>query len=271
MALASAASFLSSVAFHTFQKFDLPHLSRFEILAQPSTVVALLSCVNVPLNAELRLNSAIKDRSSTPDHYDLLCSLLAQTFSMSEDETQYGQTIRTSLVTFSQRRDTIIGFCTLECDSETGSLPVPGSGWDRQFSLKITHSNRYVTTNHNWERIMSYTCCPIPLSNVRTLCVSRPLYSQTSWTHILGNIPSLRYLKLSHGAMPAIAPLLSFLLVTAQTTRVDMPIEVEIRYLYRYWRCWSLKTSTFLQCCRRTYNLSTTHSPPAKTLAFDLL
>ncbi|KAF8119731.1 hypothetical protein EV363DRAFT_1380174, partial [Boletus edulis] len=208
-ALASATRFLSSAAFHAFQKFDLPHLSRFDIMAQPSTVVAFLSCVNIPLKAELRLNSAVKDRSSTADHYAMLCSLLADRFSMSEDETQDGQTIRTLLVTFSQRRDAIIDFCTLECDRETGSLPVPDSGWDRHFPLKITHSNRYVTTNHNWERIMSHTCCPIPLSNVRSLCVSQPLYAQTSWAHILGHLPGLRYLKLSHGAMPAIAPLLS--------------------------------------------------------------
>ncbi|KAF8437223.1 hypothetical protein L210DRAFT_2361828 [Boletus edulis BED1] len=257
-ALASATRFLSSAAFHAFQKFDLPHLSRFEIMAQPSTVVALLSCINIPLKAELNLNSAVMDRlGSTPDHYALLCSLLAQRFTMSEDETQYGQTIRTLLVTFTQRRDAHIDFCTLEYNSKISFLPV----WNRHFPLRIIHSKRHVTTNHNWERIICHTCCPIPLSNVRSLRVTQPLYSQTSWAHILGHLPSLRYLKLSHGAMPAIAPLLSLAprdFTEIQGGRSDLggnqvfAPDLEIRS--------KLPTD----------NLSMTRSLPAKILPFDL-
>ncbi|KAF8138885.1 hypothetical protein EV363DRAFT_1315068 [Boletus edulis] len=207
--LASAASFLSSAAFHTFQKISLPHLSRLKIMAQPSTVVALLSCVNISLKAELRLNSAIKDRSSTPDHYAMLCSLLAQRFSMSEDEALYGQTIRTLRVSFTQRGDADIAFGTSERDFNEDFFPIGDIGWKRHFPVQITHPIRFVTAYDDWERIMSHTCCPIPLSNVQSLCVSQPPYPQVFWTHILGHLPGLRCLKLRYNSMPAIAPLLS--------------------------------------------------------------
>lgn len=50
--LASAAGFLPSTVFRTFQKFSFPHLSRFLINALLMTVIALLSCVNIPLDTE---------------------------------------------------------------------------------------------------------------------------------------------------------------------------------------------------------------------------
>ncbi|KAN0097041.1 hypothetical protein V8E55_001487, partial [Tylopilus felleus] len=52
-ALARASGYLSSAAFDAFQKFGLPHLSRLSISAPLSTVIALLSCVNFPLETEV--------------------------------------------------------------------------------------------------------------------------------------------------------------------------------------------------------------------------
>ena len=70
-ALASAADFLSSTAFHTFQKFNLPHLSCLSLGAPFSTAAALLSCANIPLKTEVGL----KCRPETiPPLTILLCS-----------------------------------------------------------------------------------------------------------------------------------------------------------------------------------------------------
>lgn len=71
-ALASATSFLSGAAFNSSQKIDVPHLSRLLIAAPLSTVVAFLSCVNIPLNTEVRLQCYHERDSSLDD-----CTLLA--------------------------------------------------------------------------------------------------------------------------------------------------------------------------------------------------
>ncbi|KAF8555397.1 hypothetical protein OG21DRAFT_913855 [Imleria badia] len=81
-ALASAAGFLSSAAFHTFQKINLPHLSRFWIAAPLSTVNALLSCINIPLKTEVRLECHFEHGSSLDD-YAMFSSLLAKRFNVS--------------------------------------------------------------------------------------------------------------------------------------------------------------------------------------------
>ena len=67
-ALRSAAYFLSSGAFHTFQKIDLPRLSHLFIVAPLSVVGVLLSCVNFPLETEVRLECNLECASSL-GHY----------------------------------------------------------------------------------------------------------------------------------------------------------------------------------------------------------
>ena len=80
LALTSGASFLSSAAFHHFQKINLPHLSSF-ISDLVSTVVALVSCANFPSRTRVRLTCHSEHELG---HYALLASVLSQGFSRSE-------------------------------------------------------------------------------------------------------------------------------------------------------------------------------------------
>lgn len=59
--LPSASDLLFNIAFDAFQKINLPHLSRLLIHGPTSAVVTLLSCVDVPLMTELRLDCFPKD------------------------------------------------------------------------------------------------------------------------------------------------------------------------------------------------------------------
>ena len=47
--------FISSATFNTFQTIYLPHLSRLRVATALSTVIAFLSCMNIPLKIQVRL------------------------------------------------------------------------------------------------------------------------------------------------------------------------------------------------------------------------
>ena len=83
-ALVSAAGFLSTPAFRSFQKVNLPHLSHLSVDTPLSTVIALLSCVDIPLETVVRLLCR-NENDSSPDHYAPLHSILAQRFSTFKD------------------------------------------------------------------------------------------------------------------------------------------------------------------------------------------
>ena len=100
-ALASAAGSLPSSAFNTSQKINLPHLSRLLIITPLSMVVALLSCVNIPLKTEVRLRCN-DEHNSSPVEYALLRLALAQRFSMSEDQAPSSSAICSLVIEFDQ-------------------------------------------------------------------------------------------------------------------------------------------------------------------------
>jgi hypothetical protein len=76
VALPSARSFLASGDINAFQGINLPRLSRLLIRAPLSTVIAFLSCVNMPPKAAMQLCCDDED-NTTPDDYSRLSSLLA--------------------------------------------------------------------------------------------------------------------------------------------------------------------------------------------------
>ncbi|KAF8555400.1 hypothetical protein OG21DRAFT_1496349 [Imleria badia] len=204
-ALASAAGFLSSTVFHTFQKFNLPHLSRLYLAAPLSTIVAMLSCVNIPLKTEIRLESPSEHGSSLGD-YAALCSLLAQRYNTSGDQAPFIPTIR-SLVFNIWSGAMALTFSALEHDDFAFSVPPSkwGCGIPLQTRLNFDESMPASIT----DRIISDVCCSLPLTNVETVRVIEPPVSSTFWRKILGHLPNLRYLKLSEGRMPDLASVLS--------------------------------------------------------------
>ena len=98
-ALPSARSFLADADINTFQTVNLPHLSRLLIHAPLSTVVAFLSCVNMPPGAEMKLYCEDEDET-IPDVYFRLSFLLAQRFRASTDQVTSVPTIRMLAIDF---------------------------------------------------------------------------------------------------------------------------------------------------------------------------
>ena len=207
-ALASATDFLSGTAFSTLQKIDLPHLSRCLIAAPLSTVIALLSCVNIPLTTEVRLECVSEDDTSLDD-YATLTSLIAQLFSMSHDRAPSGLNIR-SLVIDSYGSLAKLTFSVSERHCESFRY-ITHKEWDRNIPLAICFFFGQSTEEDDQDRIISDICRSIPLNHVQSTHILEPQFrwSSTFWERILGHLPGLQYLKLSRGSMPNLAPVLS--------------------------------------------------------------
>ena len=209
-ALASAIGFLSSSAFNTSQKINSPRLSRLLIDAPLSTVIALLSCVNIPLKTEVRLQCN-DEHDSSPVEYALLCSALAQRFSMTEDQALSSPTIRSLFIEFDQWGKVKLAFSECDCDS-FGSLSC--RDWGSNIPLKMIVDLGLITMAIDGD-IISDICCSIPLTNVQTLHVVEPLFSPAFWRKTLGHLQDLRYIELSDGNMPDLASVLSVTDLTA--------------------------------------------------------
>lgn len=85
--LSGSRDFNSSAALSNVQKINFPKLSLLEIKAPLSTVVAFLSCVNIPSQTEVYL-CCIHEYDLfpfSPDDYALLPLALAQRYKLSED------------------------------------------------------------------------------------------------------------------------------------------------------------------------------------------
>ncbi|KAF8138939.1 hypothetical protein EV363DRAFT_1315243 [Boletus edulis] len=200
-ALPSAAGFLSSTAFDTFQKINLPHLSRLHVAAPLSTVIALLSCVNIPLETELRLDCGVE--GSSPHHdYALLYSLLAQRLGKPEDQALSSLTIHTLVISFLDFGWATLAFSTLEGDCDF-LISASCLEWDCDIPLQIILPPGVLASD------ISDICCSIPLTNVQSVHVVNPPFSSRFWREILEHLEDLRYLKLSDGCMPDLASMLS--------------------------------------------------------------
>ena len=210
-ALTTSTGFLSSPEFHTLQKINLPHLSHLFIIAPLSTVIAFLSCINIPLRTEVRLGPdyGFGEDPSVLDNYDSLYSLLAQRYGMSQDQAFSNLMVRSLVIKYSDSElyeCAKLNFRTSERDCD--SCPsVPCTEWDCAIRLQILLAFRQSTSDRN--RLISRICCSISLSNVRTLHVFDPPFSLTFWTDVLGQLPYLQRIKLSHGTMPDLASVLS--------------------------------------------------------------
>ncbi|KAF8555391.1 hypothetical protein OG21DRAFT_913670 [Imleria badia] len=214
-ALASAADFLSSTAFNTFQKFNLSHLSYFDIDAPVSTVIALLSCVNIPLRTEILLHCRVEYDFPSPDHYSLLSSFLAQRLATSEDQALSSLTFRSLVIafprwgaqlTFSVTERDCDGFFAVACMGTVCSIPDEEDG-DRPLIVTLDRDESMTTID--WDYSISHICCPVALSDLRSVHVLNPPSPLTFWMRVLGCIQDLRYMKLGKGDMPNLAAVLS--------------------------------------------------------------
>ncbi|KAF8555379.1 hypothetical protein OG21DRAFT_913367 [Imleria badia] len=176
-ALPGAAGFLSSTVFRTFQKINLPHLSSLWIAAPLSTVIAFLSCADIPLKTEIRLECDFEDGSSL-NAYALLSSLLAKRYNMPGDQELSIPTIHSfSFRMWSSLRGAVLTFSALECNDFPFSIPP--TRWDCSIPLEIIVTFGESMTGDNKDRIISDICCSIPLANVESVRVVRPPFSST--------------------------------------------------------------------------------------------
>ena len=209
--LPSAAGFLSSPAFYTFQKIDLPRLCRLWIDAPLSTVITLLSCVTIPLKTEVRLECAL-EHGPFLDDYASLSSLLAQRLKL-DDPAPCAPAIRSLGMAFWHDM-VILTFNASERGHDFRSMPPFSWGCNVPMQIVITFGTSMIISGSRWsdrDPVINDICCSIPLPNVQTLCVTSPPSSRAFWRKTLGHLQDLRYLIVSGGLMPDLASLLSFI------------------------------------------------------------
>ncbi|KAN0097114.1 hypothetical protein V8E55_001560 [Tylopilus felleus] len=208
-ALTTATGLLSSAAFCSFQKINLPHLSQLLILDRLSTVIALLSCINIPSETEVRLGpDFLYEHNSPLDEYTQLFSLLEQRYGTSQDPAPSIPTIRSLVIAYSESPLGCVelSFRTSECDVNScicASCP----NWSRGIPLQISLAHRQPISDRM--HFLNRICYSMPLSHVQSVHVLDPPLSVASWKEALGRLPSLRHLKLSEGFMPNLASILS--------------------------------------------------------------
>lgn len=201
--LPGSQTFIHSAAFNTFQKVQLPKLSRLDIEATLPTVIAFLSCVNVPLGAEVRLKCCSRDfpfHDGDDSDDTLLPSLLAQRFTVSEDRTLPSPTIRSLVVEFTGLGPRLT-FSTSErdCDSCVDKTDM----WDCNIPLQVLLD--YSESDVDLDQIINTTCSAVPLTHVRSVHIVQLPLDSVFWKRTLTRLPELRYLKLSESRMPALA------------------------------------------------------------------
>lgn len=206
-ALVGAAGFLSTPAFLGFQKVNLSHLSHLSVDAPLSTVIALLSCINIPLETVVR-PLCRNENDASPDHYFPLHSILAQRFSTFKDQA----IIRSLIIDWIPGRQARVMFSSLEgyfIEGSWGPLPwiplVVGFHW-RESALP-------------GERVVNDFLCSLPLANVQTLRFADPPYSSAFWKKTLGHLRDLRHIYMTSGKMPDPS---SVLFVTDATAHKDV-------------------------------------------------
>ncbi|KAF8555365.1 hypothetical protein OG21DRAFT_1496321 [Imleria badia] len=211
------AGLLSSAAFNAYQMIDLPYLlpylSRLSVSAPLSTVITLLSCINVPSNTDVKLKCD-SERDSSLDHRILLSSVLAQRLSISEDQALSSHIIRT-LVIETEGGETGLTFSRSERDSDNLYFTMRRNR-DCYSPLQIFFDSELSLETSDGDNIINDICCSIPLPNVQSLHACSPPYSSAFWRKFLGHFPDLRYLKLSDSDMPDLASVL-----TGPTTHED--------------------------------------------------
>ncbi|KAF8138947.1 hypothetical protein EV363DRAFT_1315259 [Boletus edulis] len=203
-ALDSTAGFLSSTEFHSFQKINLPRLSRLLIVAPLSTVIAFLACVNIPMKTEVRLDCGFEDGVSLHD-YASLFSVVAQRFSTSTSQALSSPTFRSLVIDLAYRP--ALTFSPLERDCDSFDLVL------RQYwgytPLKIRVSWFVSDTRRSLDCILGDISTFVPLMDVQSVHVIHPPVLPAIWRSALGHLQNLRYLKLSSGDLPDLAPVLS--------------------------------------------------------------
>ena len=196
-ALPGACDFLSGGGLHPSPKIHLLCLADLAVIAPLSTVIVLLSCINIPPTTLLHLARAFELRSSVSD-CSPISSFLAQQFS----QRSSGPIFRSLVLDANVYPNMTFG---LDPDLHPSGAEV-GSNIPLKISFeetedRITDETDYLLWN-DVHHIMRDICCSLPLTNVQSLHIISPDFSPNLCKDILGRLDALRYMKLSCDPMP---------------------------------------------------------------------
>ena len=204
--LPSARGFLASGGLGDSPKIDLPHLALLAVVAPLSTVVALLSSVNIPLKTHLSLTPLFERGSSVGD-YAPISSFLAQQFSISKRPSSSCPIFRSLVIDAGCAAS--LTFSSLERDcyphiplNDTPPNEMSGHSIPLKITLGEDNEELEGVTESDKHRIMSDICCSLPFTNVQTLHVTQPEFPPAIWKEILRHLDGLHHMRLSDGCMP---------------------------------------------------------------------
>ena len=204
------SSALFNGALGVYPRVALPYLARLLVLAPISTVVALLSCINIPLETQVRLE--IPDDGTAVNDYAQLPPLFAQRFSQSEDLSSFCATIRSLVVNVSPNGLTLVVCASgpSDCDPRL-SMAYPPRECSAYLTILIMMNPSIFTDINSRDCLIGDICCSIPSTHVQTLHVIDPPLPSDFWRKTLGHLRGLRYMKLSDGCVPDLVSLLAIL------------------------------------------------------------
>ena len=222
-ALASARDLLSSGALDAYS-INLPYLTRLLIAAPVSTVVAFLSCVDIPSKTEVRLE--IGEDGPSIDDFARLPTALARRFSPSKDSSSFSPAIRSMAVRFPWPT---FALCASEHDACDVDLSIDSEDEDEDnlppldchisLVLLIEMKPWLMIRDRNMS-IIHNICCAVPFTrSIQTLRVVNPPFEFDFWRQMLPHLRGLWHMILSDSFMPNMAALLAADEPVAVTTK----------------------------------------------------
>lgn len=219
-ALPSARTSPINQSFKDPQQLSFPNLSRLSIVAPFTTVVLLLSCLDIPLKTQVRLRCCFEPHAE--DHSPIY-PLLAKRFAASKDQAFTSVPIvRTSFI---ETASAAVGFIFSTAERDSGRRAFSAAttsyelgqlheDWDCNIPLKIDVVLR-TSLSKDREDLVGGVCHSVSLTNLQSAHFSfdgGSALSSSFWTRMFGHLQELRHIKLSgvnlQGFVRALSPTL---------------------------------------------------------------
>ena len=216
-ALPSAHSNATGQSFEDLEKLTFPQLSRLSIVAPFSTVVMLLSCVDLPIQTEVRLRCCFE---TSIEDYTPIYPLLAKRFIASKHQ---GFTlvpiVRTCFIETASAT-VCFTFSTAERDSARRAFSASTTSydlgqlcedWDCNIPLKVDIALR-TSLSKDREDLVGGVCGGMPLTNLQSAHFSFDMgttLSSAFWRKTFGHLQELRYIRLSEVNLQGLVRVLS--------------------------------------------------------------
>ena len=215
-ALPSAIRGPTGWSFEGPDKLSFPRLSRLSVVAPFSTVVLLLSCLDIPLKTDVRLRCCFE---AGLDDRTQLYPLLAKRFTAFQGQASLVPTLRTCFIATSFASVGFV-FSATELDSGRRSFSADTTSyelgqlyedWDCNIPLKIDIVLQ-TALSRDREDLIENICRCMPLSNLQSLQINfdtETTLSSAFWMTTFGHLGELRHMKLSQVNLQGLVHVLS--------------------------------------------------------------